>query len=117
MNTYKPGSHILASFTASSAKLTDVNACRAHFNQLIDALNLEKVGEVYHEFPNGGFTAVIALSESHISIHTWPENDLATFDVFLSNFLRDNTERAQAVFQETIQYFDAKVKNRAQISR
>lgn len=33
-------------------------------------------------FPNGGYTAVIVLSESHFSIHTYPEYQLAFADCF-----------------------------------
>lgn len=28
-------------------------------------------------------TGVLALAESHISIHTWPEHNLATVDIFM----------------------------------
>ncbi len=40
---------------------------------LMEEFNLTSVGEVYHDFPNGGFTGVVCLTESHLSIHTWPE--------------------------------------------
>jgi S-adenosylmethionine decarboxylase len=36
-----------------------------------------------HEFTGGGVTGVIALAESHVSIHTWPEEGIATIDVFM----------------------------------
>jgi hypothetical protein len=32
------------------------------------------LGSSSHVFPCGGITAVWLLSESHVSIHTWPEN-------------------------------------------
>lgn len=35
-----------------------------------------------HRFTPQGVTAVGLLSESHISIHTWPEDGFATADVF-----------------------------------
>ena len=35
-----------------------------------------------HKFDPYGVTAVALLAESHISIHTWPENGLAVCDVF-----------------------------------
>ena len=35
-----------------------------------------------HKFSPQGVTAVTLLSESHISIHTWPENCTAVCDVF-----------------------------------
>lgn len=38
----------------------------------------------FHVFtPNNGVSGVIVLSESHISIHTWPERRFAAVDVFM----------------------------------
>jgi len=31
----------------------------------------------------GGFTGMLVLSESHASVHTWPEYSLATLDVYM----------------------------------
>jgi len=31
---------------------------------------------------NGAFTALYLLSESHLSIHTWPEKDYIAIDIF-----------------------------------
>lgn len=36
----------------------------------------------FHEFGAGGFTGLIMLQESHASVHTWPETDLMTFDIY-----------------------------------
>ncbi len=33
-------------------------------------------------FPNGAITLVLILAESHLSIHTWPEQDLVAIDLF-----------------------------------
>jgi len=33
-------------------------------------------------FPNGAITLVLILAESHLSIHTWPEEDLISIDLF-----------------------------------
>jgi S-adenosylmethionine decarboxylase len=33
-------------------------------------------------FPNGAITLVLILAESHLSIHTWPEEDLVALDLF-----------------------------------
>ena len=35
-----------------------------------------------HKFSPCGVTAIALLAESHISIHTWPENGIAVCDVF-----------------------------------
>lgn len=33
-------------------------------------------------FPNGAITLVLILAESHLSVHTWPEEDLVAIDLF-----------------------------------
>ena len=38
----------------------------------------------FHHFgENQGVTGVLLLSESHISIHTWPERQFAAIDIFM----------------------------------
>ncbi|MEP1613546.1 MAG: adenosylmethionine decarboxylase [Roseobacter sp.] len=41
------------------------------------------LGGHFHIFEGGGVTGVLLLSESHISIHTWPEFSYAALDVFM----------------------------------
>ncbi|MDH4181304.1 MAG: S-adenosylmethionine decarboxylase, partial [Betaproteobacteria bacterium] len=36
--------------------------------------------------------------ESHLAIHTWPELDAVTIDVYVCNFTTDNTAKAERVF-------------------
>jgi S-adenosylmethionine decarboxylase len=37
---------------------------------------------VFHKFDPQGITAICLLSESHISIHTWPEENKAAIDCY-----------------------------------
>ena len=38
----------------------------------------------YHKFGgHGGVSAIVVLAESHISIHTWPENSFAAADIYM----------------------------------
>lgn len=38
----------------------------------------------FHHFGDGcGITGVVILSESHMSIHTWPEKNYCAIDVFM----------------------------------
>lgn len=111
MPSYTPGLHILATFAADAPQLCAADACRTFFDAQIQAFQLAKVGEAYHRFPAsethaGGFTAVVALTESHLSIHTWPEYGLATFDVFLSNFRRDNAAAVRGIYAATLAFFE-----------
>ncbi|MCH8184792.1 MAG: adenosylmethionine decarboxylase [Chloroflexi bacterium] len=46
------------------------------------------VGENFHKFDPLGVTGIIAIAESHLCIHTWPEHAYAAVDIFTcgSNF-------------------------------
>lgn len=40
------------------------------------------LGKSHVVFPNGAITLVLILAESHLSIHTWPEENLIAIDLF-----------------------------------
>ena len=40
------------------------------------------IGQQFHQFEPRGATGFLLLAESHISVHTWPEEGLAAIDVF-----------------------------------
>ncbi|CAA6812440.1 MAG: S-adenosylmethionine decarboxylase proenzyme (EC, prokaryotic class 1B [uncultured Thiotrichaceae bacterium] len=48
---------------------------------------------VHHFSPHMGVSGVAVLAESHISVHTWPEQGYAAFDVFMCG----NTQPQNAV--------------------
>jgi S-adenosylmethionine decarboxylase len=115
---YKPGLHILSEFTSAKYNLLLSSAdCHALFDELITRFQLNKVGEVYHDFEGGGFTAVVCLTESHMSIHTWPEYGTATFDVFLSNYQRENDNKARALYSTVLAFFEGAELQKNEIKR
>jgi S-adenosylmethionine decarboxylase len=61
--------------------------------QAVEHANATLIEEVKYEFTPQGITAVCLLSESHISIHTWPEKGYAAVDIFTCG---DHTAPAQA---------------------
>lgn len=104
------GLHIVANLrSGDSSLLQQSSAFKKFIDELVFAIELNKVGEVYHDFEGGGFTSVICLSESHLSVHTWPNNNYVTFDVFLSNFSRDNGPKAKKIYAEVVKFFGATV--------
>jgi S-adenosylmethionine decarboxylase len=112
------GLHIVANFSVSSQDiLCDSRRFKTFIDAQILAFNLVKVGEVYHDFPNGGYTAVVCLTESHLSIHTWPENNYLTFDIFLSNYMKDNSAITKALYEAVRNFFGAKVMFEQSIQR
>jgi S-adenosylmethionine decarboxylase len=114
---YQPGLHILVDFRSNSALLSDMDGYRMCIQQLISDHSLNTLGDVFHKFEGFGFTAVSCLTESHISIHTWPEYDRATFDVFLSNYERVNDLTAMKICEALLTYFQAEVIQRTEVKR
>ena len=48
-------------------------------------------------FPGGGLTLVWVLSESHLVIHHWPEDDYATIDLHICDYQSSNALKARAL--------------------
>ncbi|MFM2385490.1 MAG: adenosylmethionine decarboxylase [Bacteroidota bacterium] len=103
--------------TSNTASLAAPEIFKQAIAHSIANLGLTHLGEVVHQFPQSGFTAVICLSESHISIHTWPEHGLANIDIYLSNYLQVNTGKVEAIFDNLCQAFGATVTNVHRIER
>jgi S-adenosylmethionine decarboxylase proenzyme len=70
---------------------------------LVRKHGLTEVARKYHSFgPKNAFTGASILAESHICIHTWPEYNLVTLDVYVCNVTQDNTGAANALYEEII---------------
>ena len=63
---------------------------------------------LHHFTPNGGVSGVAVLSESHISIHSWPEADYAALDVFMCGDAKPHL--AVPVLKEAFRATDVVVK-------
>ena len=118
LETYTPGLHLIATLHSDKTALLDEHAgFKALADDLTGAFDLQKLGEVYHDFKPGGFTGIICLSESHLSVHTWPEFNKVNLDIYLSNFQRVNNGTVRAIFDHITAYFEAKVVSEHQIIR
>lgn len=52
-----------------------------------------------HRFEPQGVTVVVIVAESHLAIHTWPERDGATLDVYVCNVTADNSGKAERLYE------------------
>ena len=80
--------------------LTDAQALGARCVELVQASGLQAVAQLFHAFPAtaagpGGVTATVLLAESHLCVHTWPEQMAVTLDVYVCNFGGDHSTKAQ----------------------
>ncbi len=115
---YRPGLHILSEIMTDHVDLLkDHGPIRKYFQEKITLYGLQSVGEVFHPFEEGGYTGVICLTESHLAIHTWPEYGIVTFDIYLSNFRKDNDPVTRQLFEDTVQFFKPKHYTRKEVKR
>ena len=64
-------------------QLRDEIAIRGIMSRVIEDLGLRSIGSVWHKFEGeGGVTGLIALTESHLACHTYPEHGTATFNLY-----------------------------------
>jgi S-adenosylmethionine decarboxylase proenzyme len=71
------------------------------FNLVIENVKIE-----------GAFTALYLLSESHLSIHTWPEKDFIAIDIFTCGDCNINY-----IADKLIDYFEPKNKKLTLLNR
>jgi S-adenosylmethionine decarboxylase len=84
------------------AWLVDAQRLGAACVKAVEAAGLQAVGTLFHAFPAGpqgpgGVTATVLLAESHLCMHTWPEQRGATLDVYVCNFGADHSAKARAL--------------------
>ena len=77
------GRHLLVDYWhCNPALLDDKEALVQILTMAAQAAGATVMSIRSHTFDNQGVTAVAILAESHISIHTWPENGYAGVDVY-----------------------------------
>ena len=58
------------------------------------------VGESFHRFSPQGVTGILAIAESHISIHTWPEYRYAAADIFACGASFQPSKAAEVLIEQ-----------------
>jgi S-adenosylmethionine decarboxylase len=79
------GLHLIADLAEGAATaLADPALVEQVLRAAAQAAHVRVVGLNLHHFgPQQGVTGVALLAESHISIHTWPEEGVAAIDIFV----------------------------------
>lgn len=105
---------------------TEFFLCQEQLSKLLTKITIEAgltiVGQKYHSFNNpdgsaAGVTGTLLLAESHVAIHTWPEKNAVTLDVYVCNFHQDNSEKARYIVDSLIRHFQPDTVSRQQITR
>jgi len=95
------GCHLVASYLGcDSTSLLDAEKLLATMHLAITNCGATLLNSQCHVFENGGITAVMLLSESHASIHTYPEHAACFVDIFTCGTTCD-----PKVFDETLRAY------------
>jgi S-adenosylmethionine decarboxylase proenzyme len=104
------GTHLLIDFYGCDSVLLN-DPTRLEWI-LVRAAQLAGAGVLqglFHRFEPGGVTGVLLLSESHLAIHTWPDQAFAAADLFTCGaadphraveFLKEGLKAAKAVVNQ-----------------
>jgi S-adenosylmethionine decarboxylase proenzyme len=76
------------------SKLDDLPFLRETMLTAAEAVGATVIDDIFHQFSPQGVTGVVAIAESHLCIHTWPEHGYAAVDIFTCGDAFDPTEAA-----------------------
>jgi S-adenosylmethionine decarboxylase len=76
------GQHVIIEFWGCNAGINDADLMRAAMIEAVRAANATLLDINVHTFSPHGVTGVAVLSESHLSVHSWPEYGYLAADVF-----------------------------------
>jgi S-adenosylmethionine decarboxylase len=77
------GKHLLLELRdCNKEALDNIDFIRINLVTAAIAAGATVMGESFHKFSPQGVSGVVVISESHLTIHTWPEFGYAAVDVF-----------------------------------
>jgi spermidine synthase len=114
------GLHLLGDLTGCRCDpqaLVDAGRFREKCVALVNAAGLTVMDAGFHQFEGSGFTGTVVLAESHLAIHTWPERQGLTLDVYVCNYSADNSAKARVLFDSIVAHFDPAEIARQEVAR
>ena len=82
-----------------SLLLQDAAELRRLCRAASEEAGLTIVGDRFHQVSAPlGVMGTVLLAESHLAIHTWPQERFATLDVFVCNHAPDSRAKAHALY-------------------
>lgn len=79
------GNHLIVDiYNVPEKNLVQMESFKVVLTRAVLQAGAKILNTYFHSFGDEfGFTGVICLSESHVSIHTWPEHNYAAIDIFM----------------------------------
>ena len=95
------GTHLLLELRdCNPLKLNDLALIQESLLQAARDAGATVIGQIFHQFSPHGVTGVVAISESHLCIHTWPEYAYAAADIFTCGDSFEPKKAADALIEK-----------------
>ena len=95
------GLHVLLELRNCNTELLDqLEFVRETLLRAANETGATVIDHIFHQFSPQGITGVVAIAESHLCIHTWPEHGYAAVDIFTCGEGFDPTQAAQLIIDE-----------------
>lgn len=104
--------HYILDLRGCTYGMTDANTAQSIFVDSCKRHGATVLHYAFHRFPNDAYTGVVLLSESHASVHTWPEKGYAAIDIFTCGDVN-----IAEIVEDIIDYYDPKEVNRIFLMR
>jgi S-adenosylmethionine decarboxylase len=86
---------VLDAALTPASPVTDIGELTALASAAVTAGGGHVLEASHVMFPNGAVTLVLILAESHLAIHTWPEDNLIAIDLFSCGAIDGNQVAAE----------------------
>jgi len=96
------GQHVIIEFWGCNDGINDAGLMRTAMIEAVRAAHATLLDINVHTFSPHGVTGVAVLSESHLSVHTWPEHGYLAADVFTCG----STTKPSAAVKVLRRYFE-----------
>lgn len=94
------GQHLILELTGCpAALLDDPDFVARTMTRAVEVSGATLIKPFFHQFAPQGVSGVIIISESHFTIHTWPEYGYAAIDVFTCGDVIDMDAAAETLRQ------------------
>jgi S-adenosylmethionine decarboxylase len=107
------GQHLIIECWGCNDGINDADSVRAAMIEAVEAAHATLLDIHVHTFSPHGVTGVAVLSESHLSVHSWPEYGYLAADVFTCG----ETTEPMAAVEVLRQYFQPTLVELQDLSR
>ncbi|TDI31072.1 MAG: adenosylmethionine decarboxylase [Acidobacteria bacterium] len=77
------GRHLIVEFyRCQDALLDDLEGIRRVMLETAEVIGATVMGATFHRFTPQGVSGTVVISESHLSVHTWPEYSYVSVDIY-----------------------------------